>query len=191
MQHPDLLLLFCNIHKKHLQHPDKTSETLETFFCNMRFQRAMSPCCLDKSQSSTPPWRMELGGAPLGEDLLGGLGEHLLLALGQRRTGLARRGMEAPRGMAVAARQSGLAGSAPWALSLRGGRVSLGWASGWVLEASGKRIGTSTWTSWFFYLETEERRVLGWCRMAHQRCVRPPGRPLPSISDVFKKREVM
>jgi hypothetical protein len=42
----------------------------------MRFQRAMSPCCLDEPRSSTPLRRMELVGAPLGEDLLGSLGEH-------------------------------------------------------------------------------------------------------------------
>jgi hypothetical protein len=30
---------FCNIKMKHLQHPDKTSETLETYLCNMSFHR--------------------------------------------------------------------------------------------------------------------------------------------------------
>jgi hypothetical protein len=62
---------------------------------------------------------------PLGEDLLSSLGEylreareHLLRGLGQRtlgagRTGLARRGTEAQRGMVAAARRSGLAWSTP------------------------------------------------------------------------------
>jgi hypothetical protein len=62
---------------KHLQHLDETSKTLETYFCNMRFPRAMSPYCLNESRSSLPPRRMEFAGVPLGEDLLGSLGEHL------------------------------------------------------------------------------------------------------------------
>ena len=35
----NILIYFCDIHKKHLQHPFQTSETLETYFCNKRFQR--------------------------------------------------------------------------------------------------------------------------------------------------------
>jgi hypothetical protein len=35
----NILIYFCNIQIKHMQHPDKTYETLETFACNMRFQR--------------------------------------------------------------------------------------------------------------------------------------------------------
>ena len=31
-------IYFCNIHMKHLQHASKTSKTLETYVCNMRFQ---------------------------------------------------------------------------------------------------------------------------------------------------------
>ena len=75
--HCNISIYFCNIHMKHLHHLDETSDTLETYSCNMRFQRAMSPSCLDESRSSTPTRRMELVGAPLGEDLLGGLGEHM------------------------------------------------------------------------------------------------------------------
>ena len=33
---------FCNIRMKHLQHTSETSETLETYSCNMRFQRNIS-----------------------------------------------------------------------------------------------------------------------------------------------------
>jgi hypothetical protein len=73
----NISIYFCNIHIKHLQHSDETFETLETYFCNICFQRVMSPCCLDESRSSTPPWRMELAGMPLGEDMLDVLGEHL------------------------------------------------------------------------------------------------------------------
>jgi hypothetical protein len=76
-------IYFCNIRMKHLQHLDETSETHETYFCNMRFQHAMSPFYLDESRSFTPLQRMELSGAPLGEDLLGGLGEHLRERPGQ------------------------------------------------------------------------------------------------------------
>jgi hypothetical protein len=32
-------IYFCNIHMKHLQHTFETSETLEIYACNMRFQR--------------------------------------------------------------------------------------------------------------------------------------------------------
>ena len=32
-------IYFCNIKMKHLQHLDKTSETLKTYACNMGFQR--------------------------------------------------------------------------------------------------------------------------------------------------------
>jgi hypothetical protein len=91
-------IYFCNIHMKHLQHSHETSEILEIYSCNMLFQCAMSPCCSNESRS-TPPWRMELAGAPLGEDLLGGLGEHLrearkhlLRCLGQRTLGMAEDG---------------------------------------------------------------------------------------------------
>lgn len=59
----DIPIYFCNIRMKDLQHPDETSETLETYSCNMCFQRAMSPCSL--------------------VDLLGGLGKHLLGNLGE------------------------------------------------------------------------------------------------------------
>ena len=38
----NILIYFCNILMKHLQHPFETSETLETYFCNMRFQRNIS-----------------------------------------------------------------------------------------------------------------------------------------------------
>jgi hypothetical protein len=60
-----------------------------------------------------------------GQDLLGGLGEHLheaheylLCVLGQRTLGAAEDGLgavgtEAPRGMAAAVRRSGLVGLAP------------------------------------------------------------------------------
>ena len=30
-------IYFCNIKMKHLQYPDKTSETLETYYCNIGF----------------------------------------------------------------------------------------------------------------------------------------------------------
>ena len=33
---------FCNIHAKHLQHTSKTSETIETYACNIRLQHALS-----------------------------------------------------------------------------------------------------------------------------------------------------
>ena len=39
LQHMQHLDLFCNIHKKHLQYTFETYETLETYACNMRFQR--------------------------------------------------------------------------------------------------------------------------------------------------------
>jgi hypothetical protein len=67
----------CNIYLKHLQHmqlvqhPDllvhtaETSETLETYACNMRFQHsATSPCCLGNGGSSAcgVHWRQRLGG---------------------------------------------------------------------------------------------------------------------------------
>ena len=32
-------IYFCSIKMKHLQHPDETSETHETYLCNMGFQR--------------------------------------------------------------------------------------------------------------------------------------------------------
>ena len=35
----NILIYICNIKMKHLQHPDETSETLETYACNMGFQR--------------------------------------------------------------------------------------------------------------------------------------------------------
>ena len=35
-------IYFCNIRMKHLQHTSKTSETLETYACNMCFQRNIS-----------------------------------------------------------------------------------------------------------------------------------------------------
>ena len=34
-----ITIYFCNIHMKHLQHTTKTSETIETYAWNMRFQR--------------------------------------------------------------------------------------------------------------------------------------------------------
>jgi hypothetical protein len=34
----NILVYFCNIHMKHLQHTFKTYATLETDVCNMRFQ---------------------------------------------------------------------------------------------------------------------------------------------------------
>jgi hypothetical protein len=46
-----------------------------------------------------------------------------------------------------------------------------------------REVACDTWTSWIFYLETEERGILGWRRAAHQRYVWPPGRPLPSINE--------
>ena len=39
MQHSDLLLQ--NIYIQQLQHTSETSETLETYYCNMRFQRSI------------------------------------------------------------------------------------------------------------------------------------------------------
>ena len=33
----NILIYFCNIKMKHLQHQDETSETLETYSCNMGF----------------------------------------------------------------------------------------------------------------------------------------------------------
>jgi hypothetical protein len=30
-------IYFCNIYMKHMQYPDETSETLETYACDMRF----------------------------------------------------------------------------------------------------------------------------------------------------------
>jgi hypothetical protein len=38
----NITIYFCNIHMKHLQHISKTSETIETYFCNMHFQRNVS-----------------------------------------------------------------------------------------------------------------------------------------------------
>jgi hypothetical protein len=35
----NILIYFCNIKMKHLQHPDKTFETIKTYACNMGFQR--------------------------------------------------------------------------------------------------------------------------------------------------------
>jgi hypothetical protein len=32
-------IYFCNIQMKHMQHPNETSETLQTYTCNIRFQR--------------------------------------------------------------------------------------------------------------------------------------------------------
>jgi hypothetical protein len=34
----NILIYFCNIHMKHLQHTFETSKTLETYACNMCFQ---------------------------------------------------------------------------------------------------------------------------------------------------------
>jgi hypothetical protein len=34
----NILIYFCNIRVKHLQRTTETSETLETYACNMRFQ---------------------------------------------------------------------------------------------------------------------------------------------------------
>jgi hypothetical protein len=42
----NITIYFCNIKMKHLQHPDKIYETLETQACNMLY--AMLPCCLDE-----------------------------------------------------------------------------------------------------------------------------------------------
>jgi hypothetical protein len=148
----NISIYFCNIHIKHLQHSDETFETLETYFCNICFQRVMSPCCLDESRSSTPPWHMELAGMPLGEDMLGVLGEHLcearehlLQGLGQRTLDAAEDGLGAAGDRSVAgdggggARQGGLAGSAPERCALEAvarhalaGPVAERWlASGW------------------------------------------------------------
>jgi hypothetical protein len=35
----NISIYFCNIHTKPLQHTSETTETLETYACNMRFQR--------------------------------------------------------------------------------------------------------------------------------------------------------
>jgi hypothetical protein len=35
----NILTYFCDIQMKDMQYPDKTSKTLETYACNMRFQR--------------------------------------------------------------------------------------------------------------------------------------------------------
>jgi hypothetical protein len=35
----NILIYFCNMKMKHLQHPDETSEILEIYLCNMGFQR--------------------------------------------------------------------------------------------------------------------------------------------------------
>jgi hypothetical protein len=32
-------IYFCNIQMKHMQHPNETFETLQTYTCNIRFQR--------------------------------------------------------------------------------------------------------------------------------------------------------
>jgi hypothetical protein len=34
----NMLIYFCNIYIQQLQHTSKTSDTLETYYCNMRFQ---------------------------------------------------------------------------------------------------------------------------------------------------------
>ena len=47
-----ILVYFCNINAKHLQHTTKTSKTIETYACNMRF-RATSPWCLPHRGSAT------------------------------------------------------------------------------------------------------------------------------------------
>ena len=89
---------------------------------------------------------MELAGAPLGEDLLSGLGEHLLRDPGQRILGVAEdeygaagdRGAEGDDG-----------GSAPEWPSRVGvehcasdwSRIAPGLASGRALEAGGEQIG--------------------------------------------------
>jgi hypothetical protein len=41
----NILIYFCNIHMKHLQHTSKISETLEIYACTYGFS-ATSPCCL-------------------------------------------------------------------------------------------------------------------------------------------------
>jgi hypothetical protein len=38
----NILIYFCNIDIKHLQHTSETFETLETYVCNMHFLRNMS-----------------------------------------------------------------------------------------------------------------------------------------------------
>jgi hypothetical protein len=38
----NILLYFCNIHLKHLQHTSKTYKTLETYACNIRFEQNMA-----------------------------------------------------------------------------------------------------------------------------------------------------
>jgi hypothetical protein len=38
----NITIYFCNIQMKHLQHTSKTSEIIETYSCNMRFQRNIS-----------------------------------------------------------------------------------------------------------------------------------------------------
>jgi hypothetical protein len=35
-------IYFCNIYIKYMQHTSKTSETIETYFCNVRFQHNIS-----------------------------------------------------------------------------------------------------------------------------------------------------
>jgi hypothetical protein len=63
MQHIcSISIYFCNIDVKHLQHTSKTSETLETYSCNMRFQRNIT-------------WLLRRHYATLGEQ--GSLGEHV------------------------------------------------------------------------------------------------------------------
>ena len=60
---------------KHLQHQDETSETFEIYSYNMRFQCASH--LVARTNRRARRRRMELAGAPLGEDLLGGPSEHL------------------------------------------------------------------------------------------------------------------
>jgi hypothetical protein len=171
----------------------------------MRFPRAMSPCCLDEPRSSTPSRHMELTGAPIGKDLLGGLGEHLceehehlLRALGHapwawRRTGLAWRGTKVPRGMAAAAaHRSARARSAPERCALEA-IACHAWLDQRPSAGGGRRADRSKGADRneyvdddvIFYLETEERGVLGWHRASHQRCIRPPRRPLPEAKVFF------
>ena len=38
----NIMIYFCNIQMKHLQHISEISETIEIYSCNMRFQRNIS-----------------------------------------------------------------------------------------------------------------------------------------------------
>jgi hypothetical protein len=73
----NITIYFCNIHMKRLQHTSRIFETIETYSCNMRFQRNMSFATWQNGGSS-PRWcvvftggsglTMLVGGGPTGRE---------------------------------------------------------------------------------------------------------------------------